>query len=153
MWVAGTDQLSAGYSALAEPNSRAVLEQLGERDATVMELCSPLPTSMPAVSHHLKVLERAALLSRTRSGKRRASHLETAPLREAAGWIDRIRRFRDSSLDRLHPHPAAVLAAARRDKEEPLMDVEPPRLALSSAFEKLDASLPHLRAIAADIEA
>jgi DNA-binding transcriptional ArsR family regulator len=74
--------------------------------------------SMPAVSRHLKVLEHAALISRTRSGKWRASHLETAPLREAADWIDRFRRFWDSSLDRLDAHLAAVQAAERTDNKE-----------------------------------
>lgn len=117
--IAGTDQLSAVFSALAHPTRRAILEELAERDATVTELCSPLPMSMPAVSRHLKVLEHAALISRTRSGKWRASHLETAPLREAADWIDRFRRFWDTSLDRLDAHLAAVLAAQRTDKKEP----------------------------------
>jgi DNA-binding transcriptional ArsR family regulator len=68
---------------------------------------------MPAVSRHLKVLEHAALISRTRSGKWRASHLEAAPLRDAADWIERYRRLWDSSLDRLDAHLAAVEAAGR----------------------------------------
>jgi DNA-binding transcriptional ArsR family regulator len=111
--VAGTDQLSAVFSALADPTRRAILAELAERDATVTELTAPLPMSMPAVSRHLKVLEHAALISRTRSGKWRASHLEAAPLREAADWIERYRRFWDSSLTRLDAHLAAVQAAAR----------------------------------------
>ena len=117
--VAGTDQLSVVFSALADPTRRAILDELAERDATVTELSAPLPMSMPAVSRHLKVLEHAALISRTRSGKWRASHLETAPLREAAGWIDRFRQFWDSSLDRLDAHLAAVQAAERSDTKEP----------------------------------
>ncbi|MGH9214242.1 MAG: ArsR/SmtB family transcription factor [Acidimicrobiales bacterium] len=117
--MAGTDQLSTVFSALADPTRRAILEALAERDATVTELSSPLPMSMPAVSRHLKVLEHAALISRTRSGKWRASHLETAPLREAADWIDRFRRFWDSSLDRLDAHLEAVQAAERTDSKEP----------------------------------
>jgi DNA-binding transcriptional ArsR family regulator len=68
---------------------------------------------MPAVSRHLKVLERAALISRTRSGKWRGSRLQAAPLRDAADWIDRHRRFWDSSLTRLDAHLAAVQAAER----------------------------------------
>ena len=75
------------FSALADPTRRAILAQLAERDATVTELTAPHPISMPAVSRHLKVLEGAALISRTRSGKWRASRLETAPLRDAADWI------------------------------------------------------------------
>lgn len=106
--MAGTDQLSVVFSALADPTRRAILDELARRDATVTELGAPLPMSMPAVSRHLKVLEHAALISRTRSGKWRASHLETAPLREAGDWIDRFRRFWDSTLDRLDAHLAAV---------------------------------------------
>ena len=87
------------------------MPELAERDATVTELTAPLAISMPAVSRHLKVLERAALISRSQSGKWRASHLEAAPLREAADWIERYRRFWDSSLTRLDAHLAAVQAA------------------------------------------
>src|ERR1700738_3194032 len=105
--MAGTDQLSAVFSALSDPTRRAILAELAERDATVTELTAPLSISMPAVSRHLKVLERAALISRSRSGKWRASRLEAAPLREAAGWIERYRRVLGSSL----PPPAAPLAA------------------------------------------
>jgi DNA-binding transcriptional ArsR family regulator len=111
--VAGTDQLSEVFSALADPTRRAILAELAERDATVTELTAPFSISMPAVSRHLKVLERAALISRSRSGKWRASHLEAAPLREAADWIERYRRFWDSSLTRLDAHLAKVQAAAR----------------------------------------
>ena len=92
------------FKALADPTRRAILAELAGHDATVTELSNPLPMSMPAVSRHLKVLEQAALISRTRSGKWRASHLETAPLREAADWIDYFRRFWNTSLDRLDAH-------------------------------------------------
>jgi DNA-binding transcriptional ArsR family regulator len=111
--VAGTDQLSAVFSALADPTRRAILAELAERDATVTELTAPLSISMPAVSRHLKVLECAALISRSRSGKWRASRLEAAPLREAADWIERYRRFWDSSLTRLDAHLAAGRATDR----------------------------------------
>lgn len=111
--MAGTDQLSVVFSALADPTRRAILVELAEHDATVTELAAPLPISMPAVSRHLKVLERAALISRTRSGKWRGSSLQAAPLRDAADWIDRYRRFWDSSLTRLDAHLAAVQAAHR----------------------------------------
>lgn len=98
--MAGTDQLSAVFSALSDPTRRAIIAELAERDSTVTELTAPLSISMPAVSRHLKVLERAALISRSRSGKWRASRLEAAPLRAAADWIERYRRFWDSSLTR-----------------------------------------------------
>jgi DNA-binding transcriptional ArsR family regulator len=109
--VAQTNQLSAVFSALADPTRRAILAELAEHNATVTELTAPLPISMPAVSRHLKVLERAALISRTQSGKWRASQLEAAPLREAADWIERYRRFWDASLTRLDAHLAALQAA------------------------------------------
>lgn len=115
--MAGTDQLSVVFSALADPTRRAILADLAERDATVTALTEPLPMSMPAVSRHLKVLERAGLISRARSGKWRASHLEAAPLREAADWIARYREFWDASLTRLDTHLAAVQATAADDKE------------------------------------
>lgn len=99
------------FSALADPTRRAILTRLTERDATVTELTSPLSISMPAVSRHLKVLEGASLISRTRIGKWRACRLEAAPLRNAADWIDRYRRFWDASLDRLDAHLAAIQAA------------------------------------------
>ncbi|WP_410817875.1 ArsR/SmtB family transcription factor [Micromonospora sp. 050-3] len=111
--MSGSDQLSAVFSALADPTRRAILAELAERDATVTELTAPLPISMPAVSRHLKALERAGLISRTRSGKLRMSRIEAAPLREAAEWIERYRRIWDTSLTRLDAHLAAVQAAGR----------------------------------------
>jgi DNA-binding transcriptional ArsR family regulator len=115
--MAGTDQLSVVFSALADPTRRAILADLAEHNATVTELTASLPISMPAVSRHLKVLEHAALISRTRSGKWRASHLEAAPLRDAADWIERYRRFWDSSLARLDAHLAVAQAAGRATNE------------------------------------
>ncbi|MBQ1020754.1 helix-turn-helix transcriptional regulator [Micromonospora sp. D93] len=111
--MSGSDQLSAVFSALADPTRRAILAELADRDATVTELTAPLPISMPAVSRHLKALERAGLISRTRSGKLRMSRIEAAPLREAAEWIERYRRFWDTSLTRLDAHLAAVQAVGR----------------------------------------
>ncbi len=107
------DQLSTVFSALADPTRRAILAELTEHNATVSELTASFPISMPAVSRHLRVLEHASLISRSRSGKWRTSQLDAAPLREAAEWIERYRRFWDSSLDRLDAHLAAVQAAGR----------------------------------------
>src|SRR4030095_7404269 len=110
------------FAALADPTRRAILAQLAERDATVTELTAPHPISMPAVSRHLKVLEDAALISRTRSGKWRGSRLEPPTLRDAADWIERLQRFWDASLTRLDAHLAAVQAAehaAERTANDP----------------------------------
>jgi DNA-binding transcriptional ArsR family regulator len=108
--VTATDQLSVVFAALADPTRRAILAELSDGDATVTQLTAPLPISMPAVSRHLKVLEGADLISRSREGKWQRSHLEAAPLREAAVWIERFRRFWDSSFDRLDAHLAALQA-------------------------------------------
>ncbi len=107
------DQLSIVFSALADPTRRAVFAELAEKNATVSELTASFSISMPAVSRHLKVLEHASLISRSRSGKRHTSQLEAAPLRDAAEWIERYQPFWDSSLDRLDAHLAAVQAAGR----------------------------------------
>ena len=82
--VTATDQLSLVFAALADPTRRAILAELTVGDATVTQLTAPLPISMPAVSRHLKVLEGAGLISRSREGKWQPSHLEAVPLREAA---------------------------------------------------------------------
>lgn len=102
------DRLSVVFSALADPTRRAILAELTVKDATVTELTAPLPISMPAVSRHLKVLEEAALISRSREGKWQRSHLEAAPLRDAADWIGRFRQFWDSSFERLDAHLAKL---------------------------------------------
>ena len=106
--VTATDQLSLVFAALADPTRRAILAELTVGDATVTQLTAPLPISMPAVSRHLKVLEGAGLISRSRAGKWQPSHLEAVPLREAAVWIERFRGFWDSSLDRLDAHLATL---------------------------------------------
>lgn len=108
MTAATTDRLSAVFSALADPTRRAILAELTTGDATVTELTAPLPISMPAVSRHLKVLEEAALISRSREGRWQRSHLEAAPLREAADWIGRFQSFWDASFDRLDAHLATL---------------------------------------------
>jgi len=90
--MAGTDQLSAVFSALADPTRRAIIAELAARDATVTELTAPLSISMPAVSRHLKVLERTALISRSRSGKWRATRLDAhlAAVQAAGPATDRM---------------------------------------------------------------
>src|SRR5688500_10482905 len=96
-----SDQLNAVFGALADPTRRAILARLTAGDATVAELAEPFPVSQPAVSRHLKVLERAGLISRRRRATARLSHLEAAPLREATAWLAGYREFWDESFDRL----------------------------------------------------
>src|SRR5215472_4262660 len=98
------DRLSAVFGALADPTRRAILARLADGDATVTELAEPFPISLPAISRHLKVLENAGLISRSRSGQWRSSTLEAAPLREATAWMEQYRQFWDASFDRLDAH-------------------------------------------------
>jgi DNA-binding transcriptional ArsR family regulator len=99
-----TDRLSLIFAALADPTRRAILARLGDGEATVTELAEPFDISLPAVSRHLKVLERAGLISRSRNAQWRSSRLEAEPLREATEWMERYRAFWDASLDRLDVH-------------------------------------------------
>jgi DNA-binding transcriptional ArsR family regulator len=96
-----TDQLSAVFSALADPTRRAILARLREGDATVAELAAPFAVSQPAISRHLKVLEHAGLISRHRQATARLSRIEGEPLREAAAWLARYREYWDESYERL----------------------------------------------------
>lgn len=94
-------QLDAIFMALAHPARRAVLARLGKGEATVGELAQPLDMSLPAVTKHLKVLERAKLISRSRNAQWRPCRLEEAPLNTASGWIEEQRKVWESRLDRL----------------------------------------------------
>jgi DNA-binding transcriptional ArsR family regulator len=98
------DQLSVVFAALADPTRRAILARLADGDATVTELAEPFSISLPAVSRHLKVLEHAGLISRSKSGQWRSSSLEATPLKEATDWMERYRVFWDASFDRLDGH-------------------------------------------------
>jgi DNA-binding transcriptional ArsR family regulator len=95
------DQLTRTFAALADPTRRAILARLMEGEATVNELAEPFPMSVQAVSKHLKVLERAGLISRGRSAQLRPSRLQGVPLKEAADWLDTYRGFWQGSFDRL----------------------------------------------------
>jgi len=96
-----TDPLSSVLSALADPTRRAILARLAEGEAAVTALAEPFAMSLPAVSKHLKVLERAGLISRGRDAQWRPCRLEPAPLRAVADWVEQYRRFWDDSFDRL----------------------------------------------------
>lgn len=111
-----TDRLSAVFAALADPTRRAILGRLTAGDATVAELASPFAMSQPAVSKHLRVLEGAGLISRSRVATARYSHLEAEPLREATEWMQRYRRFWNDGFDRLDAALADYLAAEKEEK-------------------------------------
>ena len=96
-----TDALSTTFAALADPTRRAILARLAAGPATVKELSAPFKMSGPAVSKHLRVLERAGLISRGRDAQFRPAQLEAAPLKEVTAWADKYRRFWDASYERL----------------------------------------------------
>jgi DNA-binding transcriptional ArsR family regulator len=96
-----TDALSVTFAALADPTRRAILARLAAGAATVKELSAPFAMSGPAISKHLRVLERAGLITRGREAQWRPCHLEAAPLKEVAAWAEGYRRFWDASYQRL----------------------------------------------------
>lgn len=95
------DHLSAVFMALADPTRRAMLQALSRGDRTLTELASPFSMSVPAVTKHLRILERAGLISRTRQAQRKPCSLQAQPLKEAAAWIDQYRAEWEARLDRL----------------------------------------------------
>jgi DNA-binding transcriptional ArsR family regulator len=109
-----TDRLSLVFGALADPTRRAILTRLADGEATVAELAEPFQMSQPAISRHLKVLEHAGLISRTRRATARLSHLEAEPLRDVTAWLARYQRFWDESHERLDDLLAAL--QAREDR-------------------------------------
>src|SRR3982074_629616 len=94
-------RLDATFAALADPTRRAILTRLASGDASVMELAEPFAMSQPAISKHLKVLERAGLISRSRDAQRRPRRLEARPLAEATKWLERYRRYWEGNYQRL----------------------------------------------------
>jgi DNA-binding transcriptional ArsR family regulator len=94
-------QLDATFAALADPTRRAILARLATGEATVMELAEPFAMSQPAISKHLKVLERAGLITRGRDAQRRPCRMEPGPLAEATAWIERYRRIWEDNYQRL----------------------------------------------------
>ena len=109
-----SDQLSAVFGALADPTRRAILARLAEGEANVAELTAPFKVSQPAISKHLKVLESAGLVSRSRRATARLSHLEADPLRSATEWLVGYREYWEESHQRLD----ALLAALQVDQQE-----------------------------------
>jgi DNA-binding transcriptional ArsR family regulator len=95
------DQLTRTFAALADPTRRAILGRLAEGEATVNELAEPFPISGQAISKHLKVLERAGLITRGRTAQLRPSRLQATPLKDAVDWLEKYRGFWEGSFDRL----------------------------------------------------
>lgn len=102
--VAAADSLSAVFAALADPTRRAILARVAEGEASVTELAKPFKMSLPAVSKHLKVLERAGLIARGREAQWRPCRLEAKPLQEVADWVGQYRQFWEARLDRLEDY-------------------------------------------------
>jgi DNA-binding transcriptional ArsR family regulator len=99
-----TDRLSLTFAAIADPTRRSILTRLAEGEATVNELAEPFSVSMPAISRHLRVLERAGLIIQTREAQWRRNRLQTDPLDEAEEWIQTRKRTWEARLDRLEAY-------------------------------------------------
>jgi DNA-binding transcriptional ArsR family regulator len=102
------DQLTLTFSALADPTRRAILQRLSQGEASVSELTEPFDISMPAISRHLKVLEQAGLVARSRNAQWRPVQLTAAPLAEVAGWVERYRRHWEAQFDRMDAYLAEL---------------------------------------------
>ncbi len=109
-------QLDATFAALADPTRRAILTRLASGDASVAELAEPFAMSQPAISKHLKVLERAGLVSRGRDAQRRPRRLEPKPLADADDWLENYRRFWEQSYQRLDVLLGEITSAAKSRK-------------------------------------
>ncbi|MCC6677325.1 MAG: winged helix-turn-helix transcriptional regulator [Phycisphaerales bacterium] len=99
-----TDELSTTFAALADPTRRAILRRLASGEASVTELAAPFEMSLPAVSKHLKVLERAGLVARGRRAQWRPCRLRARPIKDVANWVEGYRRFWEQSFDRLEAY-------------------------------------------------
>ena len=108
------DRLSTTFSALADPTRRAILARLALGETSVSELAKPFNMSAPAVSKHLKVLERAGLIARGRQAQWRPARLEAGPLKDVAKWVERYRRFWEESLDRLDDYLRKIQAREKK---------------------------------------
>ena len=117
MQAAPADRLSATFSALADPTRRAILARLALGETSVSELAKPFEMSMPAVSKHLKVLEHAGLITRSRDAQMRPCKIEAAVLKEADDWLEEYRRLWEQRLDRLEDYLAAIQAKSPQSKE------------------------------------
>jgi DNA-binding transcriptional ArsR family regulator len=113
------DAISSTFSALADPTRRAILARLALGETSVTELAEPFEMSMPAVSKHLRVLERAGLIARGREAQWRPCKLKAEPLRQAAGWLEEYRQFWEQSFDRLDEYLKQLQAKeSKKSKKE-----------------------------------
>src|SRR5277367_1107849 len=113
-----SDNLSTTFAALADPTRRAILARLITGDASVTQLAEPFDMSMPAVSKHLKVLERAGLIARGREAQWRPCRLEAGPLKDVSDWLEHYRRFWEESFDRLDIYLAELKDNAIKEKKK-----------------------------------
>src|ERR1700726_3063013 len=110
-----TDRLSGTFAALADPTRRAILARLASGESSVTRLAEPFQMSLPAVSKHLKVLERAGLIARGREAQWRPCRLQASPLKDIADWVDHYRNFWEQSLDRLDAYLREVQSKEKKN--------------------------------------
>src|SRR5947208_15655800 len=122
-----SERLDATFAALADPTRRAILARLASGEASVTELAEPFDMSLPAVSKHLKVLERAGLIARGRDAQWRPSRLQAAPLREVDDWVQRYRRFWEESFDQLADYLRELQRKGKARGRRPKEHSEPAR--------------------------
>jgi DNA-binding transcriptional ArsR family regulator len=108
------DKLSSTFAALADPTRRAILARLSSGEASVQDLAKPFKMTLPAVSKHLKVLEKAKLISRSRSAQWRPCYLNAEPLKEASDWMEQYRKFWEESFDRLDEYLKVLRAEPKK---------------------------------------
>jgi DNA-binding transcriptional ArsR family regulator len=113
-----TDTLSTTFAALADPTRRAILARLGTEELSVTELAEPFDMSLPAVSKHLKVLEKAGLITRGHQAQWRPCQLKAAPLKDVADWVQHYRQFWEESFDRLEDYLAELKAEAIKKEKK-----------------------------------
>ncbi len=113
-----TDQLTTTFQALADPTRRAILASLTTGDKTVSQLAEPFEMTMPAITKHLKVLEKAKLIERSRDAQYRPCHLNPKPLKDIDEWMEQYRKFFEASFDRLDDYLKKIQAQKNNDNEE-----------------------------------
>ncbi|MBW4635229.1 MAG: metalloregulator ArsR/SmtB family transcription factor [Iphinoe sp. HA4291-MV1] len=113
-----TDQLSVTFAALADPTRRAILAHLAKGEASVTELAKPFEMSLPGISKHLKVLERAGLITRSREAQWRPCQIKAEPLKDVVDWLEQYRQFWEESLDRLDDYLHELQTQEKQDEQQ-----------------------------------